>query len=301
MHRQKKYHLREQIALFILLMPAIVHACIFGYGPILGLQIAFKDFLPRQGIQGSEWVGLKHFVRFFNYPNFWQMIRNTLTLSLYTLALFPVPIICALIVNELRNSKTKKVVQTITYAPHFISTVVLCAMVILFLDRGNGLISNILASMGHERADIMGNPSAFPHIFVLSDVWQNTGWNMIVYLSALSSVSSECIEAAKIDGANRLQIIRHVNVPHIMPTIIILFIVSSGHVLSVGYEKVLLLQNPMNLETSTVISTYVYEIGLIGGQLSYSTAIGLFNSIINLLIVIMVNTIANRLSQSSLW
>ncbi len=298
---RKKYHLYEQIPLFLLLLPAIIHVSIFGYGPIYGLQIAFKDFRATKGIWESSWVGLKHFQRFLTYPNFLPMVRNTITITLYSLALFPIPIFCALIVNEIRNDRLKKTVQTITYAPHFVSTVVLCSMVILFLNRSNGLINNIIEALGGARVDFLGTASMFPHIYVLSGVWQNTGWNMIVYLAALSSVSMDCVEAAKIDGANRLQVILHVNLPHIIPTIIILFVLSSGRLLNVGHEKVLLLQNPLNLETSTVISSYVYEIGLVSGQFSYSAAIGLFNTVVNLFMMILVNYFARRLSQTSLW
>lgn len=297
----KKYHLYQQLPLFLLLLPAIVHVCIFGYGPLYGLQIAFRNFRPTKGIWGSPWVGLEHFRRFLNYPNVWPMVRNTITITLYTIALFPVPIFCALIVNEIQNSRLKKAVQTITYAPHFVSTVVLCSMVMLFLNRSSGLINNMIAALGGTRVDFLGTASMFPHIYVLSGVWQNTGWNMIVYLAALSSVSLDCVEAAKIDGANRMQVILHVNLPHILPTIVILFILGAGSILNVGYEKILLLQNPLNLETSTVISTYVYEIGLVSGQWSYSAAIGLFNTLVNLSMVILVNFIARRLSQASLW
>jgi putative aldouronate transport system permease protein len=229
------------------------------------------------------------------------MVHNTITITLYSLALFPIPIFCALIVNEIRNNRLKKAVQTITYAPHFISTVVLCSMVILFLNRSNGLINNIIEALGGTRVDFMGTASMFPHIYVLSGVWQHTGWNMIVYLAALSSVSMDCVEAAKIDGANRMQVIWHVNLPHILPTIVILFVLRSGSLLSVGHEKVLLLQNPLNLETSTVISSYVYEIGLVSAQFSYSAAIGLFNTVVNLFMMIIVNYISRRLSQISLW
>lgn len=298
---RKKYHFYEQAPLFLLLLPAIVHVCIFGYGPIYGLQIAFRNFRATKGIWGSEWVGLEHFRRFLSYPLFWPMVRNTVTLTLYSLALFPIPIFCALIVNEIQKDRLKQTVQTITYAPHFVSTVVLCSMIMLFLDRSNGLFNNIIAALGGTRIDFLGTAEAFPHIYVLSGIWQNTGWNMIVYLAALASVSPSCVEAAKIDGANRLQVIWHVNLPHILPTVIIMFILGSGSLLNVGYEKVLLLQNPLNLETSTVISTYVYEIGLAKGQFSYSAAIGLFNTTVNLLMVILVNCIANRLSQTSLW
>jgi len=298
---KKKYHLHEQVPLFLLLLPAIVHVCIFGYGPIYGLQIAFKNFRATKGIWGSAWVGLKHFQRFLTYPNFLPMVHNTITITLYSLALFPIPIFCALIVNEIRKNRLKKAVQTITYAPHFISTVVLCSMVILFLNRSNGLINNIIEALGGTRVDFMGTASMFPHIYVLSGVWQHTGWNMIVYLAALSSVSMDCVEAAKIDGANRMQVIWHVNLPHILPTIVILFVLRSGSLLSVGHEKVLLLQNPLNLETSTVISSYVYEIGLVSAQFSYSAAIGLFNTVVNLFMMIIVNYISRRLSQISLW
>jgi len=296
-----KYRWSEQLALYTLMLPALLHMGIFGYGPLYGLQIAFKDFRARKGIWGSPWVGLKHFTRFFEYRDFPNLIANTVTISLYTLSTFLIPVLCALMVNEIRSRRAKKLVQTITYAPHFISTVVLCSMLLLFLNRSNGLINNAIAALGGTRIDFLTQPQMFSSIFVWSDVWQNTGWNMIVYLAALSSVSLDCIEAAKIDGANRLQIIRYVNLPHILPTVVIMFILSSGKLLSVGYEKIMLLQNPLNLSTSTVISAYVYEVGLVGGQYSYSTAIGLFNTVINVLMLMLVNTISRKLTQSSLW
>ena len=299
--RGHKFHLYEQGPLYLLMLPAIIHLTIFGYGPMYGLQIAFKDFKPAKGIWESPWVGLAHFERFFSHPDLWMLISNTLTITLYSLALFPIPIICALIMNEVSSQRAKKVAQTITYAPHFISTVVLCSMVILFLNRSSGLINNMIAALGGERIDFLGSASMFPHIYVLSGVWQETGWSMIIYLSALSSVPQECVEDAKVDGANRLQIVRHVNFPHIIPTIVILFILQFGGLLNVGHEKVLLLQNPLNLAKSTVLSTYVYDIGLVGGQFSYSSAIGLVNTLVSLSMVIVVNTISNKLSQTSLW
>ena len=293
--------LRKQAPLIILMLPAIVHIILFAYWPMFGLQIAFKDFRATLGIWGSHWVGVKHFIRFINYPNFWAIVRNTLSISLYSLATFPIPIIFALMINEIQNSRRKKAVQLITYAPHFISTVVICSMVILFLQPKTGMLSNALVAIGGEQTNLLTKAPLFSSIYVWSDVWQHTGWNMIIYLATLSSVQMECVEAAKIDGATRLQIMRHVYLPHILPTAVIMLILSVGRILNVGYEKILLLQNPLNLSQSTVISTYIYEIGLIGGQYSYSTAIGLFNTVVSLILVILVNMIARRINETSIW
>jgi len=291
----------DNYQLYLLMLPGIIVTFIFSYIPMYGVQIAFKNFRPSRGIWGSEWVGLDHFVRFIKYTGFWPMLRNTLSITLYNLATFPIPVIVALLINEIRSKWFKKTVQMISYAPHFLSTVVLCGMILLFLNRSNGIVNNIIALFGGERIDFMARPEMFSSIYVWSGVWKSVGWGTVIYLAALSNVSPELIEAVKIDGGNKLHIIKHVNIPAILPTAVILFILSTGNILSLGYEKILLLQNDLNLERSRVISTYVYEIGLVAGQMSYSTAINLFNNVVNLIVLTIVNFIARKVSEVSLW
>ena len=294
--------LKRYWQLYLLLIPALAYIIIFNYMPMYGVQIAFKDFSPSRGIWGSMWVGAKHFQRFWRYPLFWNILRNTLGISLYQLgAGFPVPIFLAIMINEVQNRAYKKTVQMITYAPHFISMVVLCGMLVLFLNKNTGLINNIVAAMGGQRLDYLTAPQWFKSIYVFSGIWQNAGWGTIIYLAALSGVDPELVEAVKIDGANRLQKIWHIDVPAILPVIIILLIMQSGQIMSVGFEKVLLLQNPVNMFNSDVIATFVYRNGLLGAQYSFSSAIGLFNNLINLTLLVTVNTITRRLSQTSLW
>lgn len=287
--------------LYVLILPAVVYVFILSYMPMYGVQIAFKDYRANLGIWGSEWVGFKLFIRFINYPMFWKIIRNTFVIGVYSLATFPCSVILALFINELDNKYFKKTVQMVSYAPYFISTVVIGGMILLFFNRSNGIVNNILVSLGIERVDFMARPDLFTHIYVWSGVWQGMGWGTIIYLAALSGVSPDMIEAARIDGASRFQIIRHINVPTIAPTIIIMLILSCGSVLSVGFEKIFLLQNPLNMDASQVISTYIYEIGLRGGQFSYSSAIGLFNNVINVVMLIIVNKIARKMSSISIW
>ena len=287
--------------IYLLVAPAVIYIFLFNYLPMVGLQIAFRDYRASKGIWGSQWVGLKYFIKFFNYPNCWKIIRNTLVLSLYSLATFPLSIIAALLINELRSVSYKKVVQMVTYAPHFISTVVICSMITLFMNQSSGLINNVIAALGGKRVDFLGTAAYFPHIYVWSGVWQNLGWGTIIYLATLSAVSPELHEAAYLDGANRMQIILHVNIPCILPTVVIMLIMNCGTILSVGFEKVYLLQNALNLDTSQTISTYNYELGLLGGQYSYTTAIGLFNTVVNVVLLTIVNTVSRRVSEISLW
>ena len=286
---------------YILLLPAIIVTFIFAYIPMYGVQIAFKDFSAKAGIWGSQWVGLKHFQRFLTYPMFWRIVRNTLLISLYSLATFPLPVIFALLLNEIRYTKFKKTVQMISYAPHFISEVVLCGMIILFLNRNYGVINHFLELIVITSIDFLSNPNYFRSIYVWSGVWQGLGWGSIIYLAALSGVSPELIEAAKIDGASRLRIIRSINIPQILPTIGILLIMRSGSLLNVGFTKIMLLQNSLNLDVSQVIASYTYEVGIAGGQFSYSSAIGLTNNIVNLLMLILVNSITKKATSIGLF
>lgn len=287
--------------LYVLMLPSLVYLFIFAYIPMYGVQIAFRDFSPRKGIWGSEWVGLEYFKRFIEYPNFKFLMMNTLRIGLYSLATFPCPIIFALMLNEVRSTKFKKSVQMISYIPHFLSTVVVCSMVTLFFNQKTGVVNAIIEFLGGTRTDFLTKASYFEDIYVWSGVWQGLGFGAIIYIAALASVPMEQIEAARIDGATRLQIIWHVNIPYILPTIIIMLIFSCGGILGVGFEKILLLQNDLNLSRSQVISTYVYEIGIRGGQFSYSSAIGLFNTIINVTILAIVNEIARRFGETSIW
>ena len=294
--------LREDWQLYTLLIPAIIAVILFHYVPMYGVQIAFKNFKVSKGIWGSPWVGLKYFERFVNLYNFWDIIRNTLSISVYSLVVgFPIPIMLALVLNESRSLRYKKVVQTVSYAPHCISTVVMCGMLILFLNKSTGLLNNISAALGAERCDLLNQPKYFSTIYVLSDVWQHAGWSSILYISALSSVSTEVIEAAYIDGASRFRKVISIDLPSIMPSVIIMLILRCGQLLSLGYEKVLLLQPDLNLDASEVISTFTYRVGLVDAQYSFSTAIGLFNSVINFMMLVFVNWFAGKVSETSLW
>lgn len=287
--------------LYLLLMPAVIYLFLFNYVPIYGVQIAFRNFTTRGGITGSEWVGLQHFIKFFKNPNFDLLIRNTLSLSLYTMATFPCAIVFALMLNEVRNSKLKKSIQMISYMPYFLSTVVVCSLITLFMHPKTGVINSLVELLGGTRQEFLAVPGFFNDIYVWSGVWQTLGWNSIIYIAALAGVPEELQDAARVDGANRLQVIWHVNLPSILPTIMIMLILSCGQVLSVGFEKVFLLQNSLNLSASQVISTYVYEIGLLGGQFSYSTAIGLFNNLVNIVVLVVVNTVAKKTSGTGIW
>lgn len=289
--------------LYLFLLPAIVYIAVFSYAPMYGLQIAFKNFRLAQGITGSEWVGLKWFKKFIESTKFLSILKNTLTVSIYSLVVnFPLPIILALILNNVKNAKFKKFAQTITYLPHFISVVVLVGMMSIFFSPNSGIIVSILRFFGVEQIpNLMGDPDAFKHMYVWSGVWQSIGWNSIIYMAALTGVDPALHEAAKIDGANKLQRIWNIDLPAIMPTMAIMLIMSFGKIMSVGYEKVYLMQNSLNLSAAEVISTYVYKMGLLNRQYSYSAAIGMFNNVINFVLVITVNKIVKKLSGSGLW
>jgi len=296
-----KYFLRDY-QIFLLLIPSIIVVFIFSYIPMYGIQIAFKDFRFKEGIVGSQWVGLKHFVHFLTIDQFWLALKNTVLIQLYSLIIgFPAPILLAIMLNECVFPKFKKAVQMISYAPYFISTVVICGMILLFTNRNTGMINNLLEMLGFQRINFMIEPQWFKTVYVFSGVWQGVGWSSIIYLAAMSGIDPELIEAAVIDGANRFQKIWHVDLTSIAPTIIILLIFSLASLLGVGFEKILLLQNSLNMEASDVISTYVYRIGLVGAQYSFTTAIGLFNTMVSFLLLVIVNFIAKRLSNVSLF
>ncbi|MGG3308938.1 ABC transporter permease subunit [Paenibacillus sp. FSL W8-0187] len=288
--------------LYLFIAPAFLYFVIFHYGPMYGIQIAFKNFIPTLGITGSPWVGFDHFERFFNSYYFWDLLWNTLSISLYELAIgFPLPIILALAFNEVKDSFFKRTVQTVTYAPHFISVVVMSGMIITFLSPSSGMIVNFVEMLGFQAPQFLTDPAWFKTVYVLSGVWQSAGWGTIIYLAALSGVDPQLHEAAVVDGASRFKRILHINIPAIVPTITILLILNMGSILGVGFEKILLLQNPLNMSSSDVISTFVYRSGLVDAQYSFSTAVGLFNSVINAILLIAVNQIARRTSENSLW
>lgn len=288
--------------LYVLLIPVIAYFVIFEYTPMYGVQIAFKDFIAKKGIWGSPWVGFKHFQRFFDSYFFWTLLKNTLGISLYQLVVgFPVPILLALMINEVRQSKFRKFIQTVTYAPHFLSTVVMVGMIVIFLNPNTGLVNHFLELFGLKPISFMTEAGWFKTIYVFSGVWQQMGWSSIIYLAALSGIDPQQHEAAKVDGANRLQRIWHVNIPGILPTIVILLILQMGSLMGVGFEKVFLMQNDLNMDSSDVISTYVYRSGILGAQYSFSAAVGLFNSVVNFILLISVNFISRRLNQTSLW
>ncbi|RAV15334.1 sugar ABC transporter permease [Paenibacillus contaminans] len=294
--------LRKHWQLYLLIAPVVVYFLVFHYWPMYGVQIAFKNFIATKGIWGSPWVGFKHFERFFESYFFWRLIRNTLGISLYELAVgFPVPIILALMINEVRLKGYRKFVQTVTYAPHFLSTVVVVGMVMMFLSPNSGLVNTAIKALGGEPIPFMTQPEWFKTIYVFSGVWQQMGWSSIIYLAALAGIDPQLHEAARVDGASRMQRIWHVNLPGIRPTIVILLILNIGTLMGVGFEKVFLMQNSLNNESSDVISTYVYRSGILGAQYSFSAAVGLFNSLVNFILLLTVNRIAKKVNQVSLW
>jgi putative aldouronate transport system permease protein len=287
--------------LYLFLLPALIYFIVFHYLPMYGILIAFKDFVATKGIMGSPWVGFKHFERFFESFQFWTLIKNTLGLSVVQLIVgFPLPIFLALMLNQIRSEKYKRFVQTVVYAPHFISVVVLAGMIFVFFSN-NGLINNIILLFGGDPISFMAKPEWFKPLYIASGVWQETGWAAIIYLAALAGVSPELHEAAVMDGANKWQRIFHVDIPAIMPTAVILLILSVGGIMNIGFEKAYLLQTPMNQPSAEIIPTYVYKMGLQQAQYSFAAAVGLFNAVINLLLLIAVNKFAKKLSGTGLW
>lgn len=288
--------------LYLLIFPVVAYYILFHYVPMYGIQIAFKDFIATKGITGSPWIGMEHFQRFFHSYFFWRLIKNTLGLGLYSLALgFPIPILLALLMNEAKSAKFKKFVQTVTYAPHFLSTVVVVGMMMIFLSPRYGIANHFITMFGGHPINFMAEPAWFKSLYVFSDVWQTMGWSSIIYLAALAGVDHQLHEAARVDGAGRLRRIWHINLPGIRPTIIILLILNIGSIMGIGFEKVLLMQNNLNMDTSDIIATYVYRAGIQGAEYSFSAAIGLFNSVINFILLISVNWASKRMSETSLW
>lgn len=293
--------LKRNKLLYLMVLPVIAYYLIFDYGPMYGLQIAFKDYSPGDGIWNSRWVGFEHFVEFFNSYYFWRLIRNTLLLNVYELIFgFPAPIILALLLNELRRQYFKRIVQTITYLPHFISVVVIVGMLVDFLAR-DGVVNQLLSSFGIASKSYLSEPDWFRFIYVSSGIWQQVGWGSIIYLAALSSIDPTLYEAAKVDGAGRWKQAVHITIPGIMPTIIILLILKMGSMMSVGSEKILLMYNPLTYDTADVISTFVYRKGILEASYSYTTAVGLFNAVIAFTLLILSNSISKRVSETKLW
>ena len=297
-----KNRLLRRYQLYLFLLPTLFYFIIFHYIPMYGATIAFKDYSPYLGILGSPWIGFEQFERFFQSSQFWNLISNTLILSIYQLAVgFPIPIILALLINYAAKGRFKKVIQTVTYAPHFISTVVIVGMLMVFLDPQYGLVNHIITIFTDKPILFMADENWFTSIYVWSGIWQNAGWGTIIYLAALSNVNPGMHEAAIVDGASKLRRIWHIDLPTIAPAIVILLILDMGSLLAVGFEKVFLMQNPLNLASSEIISTYVYKIGLQSAQFSFATAVGLFNAVINLILLLSVNRIAKKVGQASLW
>ena len=287
--------------IYLMLLPVVAYYIIFHYIPMAGIIIAFKDYAPAKGIWGSPWVGLENFVDFLTGPYAWRTIRNTLLINLYQIIFaFPCPIILALLINELRWKAYKKVVQTVSYMPHFISLVVVCGLLKDF-SRTDGLFNDFLVLFGAERTSLLGRAELFRTIFVGSGIWQNVGWGSIIYLATLSGVDPNLHEAAAIDGANRLQRMVHVSFPALVPVITVQLIMRIGNIMSQGFEKVILLYSPLTYETADVISSYVYRRGLEEMEYSFGAAVGMFNSVVNLLMLTLANTISRRVSQESLW
>lgn len=294
--------LRRHWQLYLVMLPALLYFFVFRYIPMANAVIAFKDYSVVKGIWGSDWAGFKHFELFFNNPVFWTLLKNTLGLSLYALIVgFPIPILLAIALNEIRDGFFKRLVQMVTYAPYFISTVVIVSMIMLLLAPRLGVINLGLQAMGLPAINFLGRPDFFASIYVWSGVWQNSGYAAIVYLAALSGVDPALYEAARVDGASRLQKIFNIDLPGIMPVAIILLILNVGSLLAIGFEKAYLLQNPLNLSTSEIIATYVYKIGLLNANFSFATAVGLFNSVINMILLVTVNAYVKRVSDMSLW
>ena len=300
---KKKYKkIRKYAGFYIMLAIPFLWYIIFKYIPMYGLQIAFKRFNPTLGITKSPWVGLTYFKQFFDSYYFGNILWNTVSLSLFTMLVgFPMPIILALLINEIKNTKFQKVVQNITYMPNFLSVVVIVSMLTLFSNRDYGLFNKIGALFGAAPVDFMAKPAWFQPLYVFSNVWQYMGFNAIIYIAALASVDQELYEAASIDGASRMQKIIHISLPCIMGTIIIMFIMRIGSLMSVGFEKVYLMQNSVTLSASEVISTFIYKNGIQKGQFSYSTAVGLFNSVINFTLLMLANFVSKKATKTSLW
>lgn len=295
-------NMKKNWILYVMILLVALYYIIFAYMPMYGIQLAFKDYHVKQGIMGSPWVGLEHFIRFFKSYNFGSLLKNTIGISVYSLLVgFPIPIIFALMLNYLRNKFLKKTVQMVSYAPYFISTVVMCGMIAIFMNPDTGILNVIRNFFGMEAVDFLAKPEWFKDIYVWTGVWQGMGWSSIIYISALSGVDYQLHEAAIVDGATKIQRMIHVDLPSIKPTIIMLLILQIGSLMNVGFEKVFLLQNTLNKSAASVISTYTYEVGLLNSDYGYSTAVGLFNSVINVILIVGANQLCKKLADESLF
>lgn len=295
--------LRRDWQLLIMLLPAVVYIFIFNYVPMYGVQLAFRDYDFTKGITGGAWAGLKYFQQYFESNMFWPTLKNTFVISFWSIVIgFPAPIILAMIINQIRNRKWKRVVQTTVYIPYFISVVVLVSMINVMFSNGSGVLGNLMKDLHlvSESTNIVGSASTFVPLYVLTGVWQSMGWNSIIYLAALSSVDTQLYDACRIDGANRWQTMIHIDLPAVIPTVMILLIMNMGNILNVGFDKVYLMQNSLNLGASQVISTYVYTVGIQKAQFSFGTAVGLFNTLINFIFLIVTNKISKKATGSGL-
>lgn len=293
--------LKKNKVLYLLMIPVLVYYAIFCYKPMFGAIIAFQNYSPALGILKSQWVGLKNFEDFFSNPDFIRIFKNTIIISMTSLIFgFPAPIILALLFNEIRNEAFKRTAQTISYLPHFISMVVICGLIKQFVSNG-GIIHQLITAIGGEQPGLLSNPKAFVPIYVISEIWQEIGWGSIIYLAALSGIDQALYEAARMDGAGRFKQVLHVTIPGILPTIMTMLILRLGQIFSIGYEKIILLYNPSIYATSDIISTYVYRVGIANQSWSYSTAVGLFNSVLNFILVILANYTSKRFTETSLW
>lgn len=302
LENMKKSKIIKRWQLYLMFLPALIYVILFCYKPMYGIIIAFKHFTLRDGYWGSEWAGFEHFQRFFKSYWFKIILENTLTVSvLCTILTFPIPIILALMANEIKNQKLKKTFQIVSYAPHFVTTVVVCSMISLFLQPSNGVIAMAVKAITGEAPRWMTDPKAFKWIYIVSQAWQTCGWGALIYYSTLSTVDPNLLEAAQIDGANKLQRIIHVNLPRLKSMIVIMLIMRIGNVMTVGYEKVYLMQNDLNILGSEVISTYVYKMGLAGGSYSFATAVGLFNSVVNCILLSTANAISKKMGSQGMW
>jgi len=297
-----KRQIKRSIPYFLLLILPVTYLVIFHYVPMWGVQIAFRDFVSQTPMLQMPWRGLFYFEQFLGSMLFWQYFRNTVTIALYTLvAGFPLPIILAICLNECRHIRFKKIVQMVTYMPFFISTVVLVAMILQFTAPETGVVNTIMSFFGRPRVNYMAQPQYFRHIFVWTGIWQTTGFNAIIYLAALSGISQDLIDAAKVDGCNRWQRVWHIDLPGIMPTIVILLILNVSSLVNVGFERIFLMQNSFNISVSEVLSTYIWRVGIAGGNFSFSAAAGLFNSLIAFALILIANFTARRVGETSLW
>ena len=288
--------------LYTLLVPPLIYYLLFHYMPIYGALIAFKKYSPRKGVWGSTWIGLDNFVKFLSDPYFYKLVRNTLLINLYSLVYaFPASILFALLLNEMRHQRYKRLAQTISYLPHFISTVVVCGLLTNFLRTNDGIINQLLSAFGFARIPFLNKAEYFRTIYVASGIWQHLGWDAIIYIAALTGINEELYEAARIEGANRFQRALHVTLPGIAPTITIMLVMRVGNLMNLGYEKILLLYSGVTYETADVISTYVYRRGLLGADFGYGTAVGLFQSVVAMILIVAANQTGKRISETSLW